>query len=84
MCRRKGKGKFDEDPLVGHEWYGQFTSTVHSAAISDDMKISHLKTLVTGKAKAAIAGFAYRGVLYGDALRTLETKLFPFFDASEA
>ncbi len=66
--------KFDGDPLVWHEWYGQVLSTVHSAVISDDMRFSYLKTLVTGKAKAAIAGFGYRGVLYADALETLKRK----------
>ena len=38
------------------------------------MKLTYLKTLVTGKAKTAIAEFAYCGAMYKDALRTLERK----------
>ena len=34
--------------------------------------MTYLKTLVTGKAKIAIAEFAYCGLMYKDALRTLE------------
>ena len=41
---------------------------------SDDVKLTYLKTLVTGKAKFAIAEFAYCGLMYKDALRTLERK----------
>ena len=36
--------------------------------------MTYLKTLVTGKAKTAIAEFAYCGAMYKDALRTLERK----------
>ena len=36
--------------------------------------MTYLKTLVTGKAKTAITEFAYCGVMYKDALRTLERK----------
>ena len=38
------------------------------------MKLTYLKTLVIGKAKTAIAEFAYCGAMYKDALRTLERK----------
>ena len=38
------------------------------------MKLTHLKTLVTGKAKTAIAEFAYRGTMYKDALKSRERK----------
>ena len=37
-------------------------------------QLTYLKTLVTGKAKTAIAEFAYCGAMYKDALRTLERK----------
>ena len=38
------------------------------------MKLTYLKTLVTGKAKTPIAKFAYCGTMYQDALETLERK----------
>ena len=38
------------------------------------MKLTYLKTLVSGKAKTAIAEFAYCGTMYKDALKTLERK----------
>ena len=57
-----------------HEWFGQFRSTVDSAPLSPDVKLTYLKTLVTGKAKLAIANFAYCGSLYPQALKTLERK----------
>ena len=62
------------DPLQWHEWYGQFKSAIDSQSFTDDVKLTYLKTLVTGKAKIAIAEFAYCGLMYKDALRTLERK----------
>ena len=62
------------DPLKWHEWYGQFKSAIDSQSLTDDVKLTYLKTLVTGKAKIAIAEFAYCGLMYKDALRTLERK----------
>ena len=56
--------QFDGNPLNWHEWFGQFKSTVDSAALTDDLKLTYLKTLVTGKAKTAIAEFSYSGVMY--------------------
>ena len=38
------------------------------------LKLTYVKTLVTGKTKIAIAEFAYCGLMYKDALRTLERK----------
>ena len=66
--------EFNGDPLKWHEWYGQFKSAIDSQPITDDVKLTYLKTLVTGKAKIAIAEFAYCGLMYKDALRTLELK----------
>ena len=66
--------QFDGNPLNWHEWFGQFTSTVDSAILSDDEKLTYLKTLVVGKAKSAIAEYSYSGVLYNDALATLQRK----------
>ena len=62
------------DPLQWHEWYGQFKSAIDSQSLTDDVKSTYLKTLVTGKIKTAIAEFAYCGAMYKDALRTLERK----------
>ena len=66
--------QFDGNPLNWHEWFGQFISTVDSAILSDDEKLTYLKTLVMGKAKSAIAEYSYSGVLYKDALATLQRK----------
>ena len=66
--------EFIGDPLKWHEWYGQFKSAIDSQSLTDDVKLTYLKTLVTGKAKIAIAEFAYCGLMYKDALRTLERK----------
>ena len=54
--------------------FGQFKSTVDSAVLTDDTKLTYLKTLLTGKAKTAIAEFSYSGVMYKDALATSQRK----------
>ena len=59
------------DPLHWHEWFGRFVSAVDSAYLSDDVKLTHLKTLVTGKAKNALTEFASSGFMHKDALKTL-------------
>ena len=66
--------QYDGNPLQWHEWFGQFRSTVDAASLSDDVKLTYLITLVKGKAKSAIAEFAYSGRMYKDALKTLERK----------
>ena len=66
--------QFNGDPLQWHEWFGQLKSAIDSSPLSDDVKLTYLKTLVTGKAKTAIAEFAYCGTMYKDALKTLERK----------
>ena len=43
-------------------------------SIEPRCEIKYLKTLVTGKAKTAIANFAYCGAMYTEALKTLEKK----------
>ena len=53
--------EFNGDPLKWHEWYDQFKSAIDSQSLTDDVKLTYLKTLVTGKAKIAIAEFAYCG-----------------------
>ena len=66
--------QYSGDPLQWHEWFDQFKSAIDSAPLTDDVKLTCLKTLVSGKAKTAIAEFAYCGAMYKDALKTLERK----------
>ena len=65
---------FDGNPLQWPDCFGQFKSATDAKVLSDDVKVTYLKTLVSGKAKNAIAEFAYSGVFYKDALKTLERK----------
>ena len=58
-------------PLEWPEWSSLFIAVIHNASIDDNAKTGHLKTLVKGKAKAAIAGFGYSGALYHTAWDTL-------------
>ena len=66
--------QYNGDPLQWHEWFGQFKSAIDAQSLTNDVKLTYLKTLVTGKAKTAIAEVAYSGVMYKDALKTLERK----------
>ena len=66
--------EFSGDPLQWPEWFGQFKSAVDCATLADAAKMTYLKTLVTGKAKAVIEGFAYCGDMYQEALKALERK----------
>ena len=66
--------QFNGDPLQWHEWFGQFKSAIDSSSLTDDVELTYLKTLVTGKAETAIAEFAYCGTMYKDAMKTLERK----------
>ena len=63
--------KFSGDPLEWPEWSGQFLSTVDEAVLDDNVKMKYLKTLVTGKARAAIEGMGYNGSMYRIAWETL-------------
>ena len=58
---------FDGNPLEWPEWSNMFKATVHYRDISDSQKMSHLKTLLTGKAKSAISGMGYSGEFYAQA-----------------
>ena len=51
-----------------------YIATVEQRPISDSETMSHLKTLVTGKAKSAISGMGYSGQFYGTAWSILERK----------
>ena len=66
--------QYNGDPLQWNEWYGQFKSAIDSQTLTDDVKLTYLKTLVTGKARNTITDFVYCGLMYKDALRTLERK----------
>ena len=63
--------EFAGDPLEWPERSNLFNAVIHNAPIDDNAKLSHLKTLVKGKAKAAIAGLGYSGALYHTAWDTL-------------
>ena len=64
--------QYNGDPLQWHQWFGQYESAIDAQSLTDDVKLTYLKTPVTGKAKTAIAEFAYCGLMYKDALKTLE------------
>ena len=62
-----------KDPLEWPEWSSLFTATIHNAPIDDNAKMGHLKTLVEGKAKAAIAGVGNSGSMYASSWNALVT-----------
>ena len=66
--------QYNDDPPHWHDWFGQFKSVLDSHSLFDDVKLTYLKTLVTGEAKTAIAEFASCGVMYKDIVKTLERK----------
>ena len=66
--------QYNWDPLLWHELYGQFKSAIDSRSLTDVVKLTYLKTLVTGKYETAIAEFDYCYAMYKGALRTLERK----------
>ena len=63
--------KFSGDPMEWPEWSQLFQATVHAANMDDSVKMNHLKTLVTGKAKEAIAGLGYTAEMYNVAWNVL-------------
>ena len=56
--------EFSGDPLEWPEWSQLFQATVHTANIVDTVKMNHLRTMVTGKAKEGIAGLGYTAETY--------------------
>ena len=66
--------QFKGDPLQWHEWYGQFKSAIDSQSLTDDVKLTYLKHLLPVKQKLQSPSFAYCGLMYKHALRTLERK----------
>ena len=65
---------FDGNPLERPEWSSMFIATVDQRRKLDSKKMSHLKTLLTGKARSAISGMGYSGQFYGAAWSILERK----------
>ena len=65
---------FDGNPLEWPEWSSMFIAKVDKRMIPDSEKMSHLKTLLTGKAKSAISGMGYSGQFYSAAWNFLERK----------
>ena len=65
---------FDGNPLEWPEWSNMFKATVHHRNIPDSEKMSHLKTLLTGKAKSAISGMGYSGKFHAQAWELLGRK----------
>ena len=63
--------EFSGDPLEWPEWSQLFQATVHAANIDDSVKMNHLKTMVTGRAKEAIAGLGYTAEMYNVAWNVL-------------
>ena len=48
---------FDGSPLQWPEWFGQFKNVIDAKVLSDDVKLTYLKILVSGKARNAITLF---------------------------
>ena len=63
--------EFSGDPLEWPEWSELFQATVHAANMDDKVKMNHLKTMVTGKAKEVIAGLGYTTEMYNVASNVL-------------
>ena len=66
--------QYNGNPLEWHVKPSQNKSVVDSATLSDNVKLTDLKTPITGKAKATITVFAYCGSMYWDVLRMPERK----------
>ena len=66
--------EFSGDPLEWPEWSQLFQATVHAANMDDSVKMNHLKTMVTGKAKEAIARLGYTAERYNVAWKVLVRK----------
>ena len=66
--------QYNGDPLQWPESYGKFKSAIDSQSPAHDVKLTYFKTLATGKARIAVAEFAYCDLMYKDVLSTLERK----------
>ena len=63
--------EFSGDPLEWPEWSQLFQATVHAANMDENVKMNHLKTMVTGKVKEAIAGPGDTAEMYNVAWNVL-------------
>ena len=63
--------EFSGDPLEWPEWSQLFQATVHASIMGDSVKMNHLKPMVTGEAKEAIAGLGYTAEMYNMAWNVL-------------
>ena len=63
--------EFSGDPLEWPGWSQLFQATVHAANMDDSVKMNHLKSMVTGMAKEAIAGLGYTAEMYNVAWNVL-------------
>ena len=65
---------FDGNPLKWPEWSSVFIAKKDQRPIPDSEKMSHLKTLLTGKARSATSAMGYSGQFYGAAWSILEIR----------
>ena len=56
--------EFSGDPVEWTEWSQVFQATVLAATMYDSVKMNHLETMVTRKAKEAFAGLGYTAEMY--------------------
>ena len=62
-----------QPPVFQGDRFGLFSATIDSAAISQAEKIIHLQTLVSGEAKAFMAGYGCNPAMYQYALSRLKS-----------
>ena len=60
----KRKKPFDVNLMKWSMWFGFFEATIHNQPISETEKLTHLQTLMTGKAIQAITGYYYNSTMY--------------------
>ena len=51
--------QLNDEPLQRFEWFGQLEGAIDSSSLTDDVKLTYLKTLGTGRAKTTVAEFVY-------------------------
>ena len=65
---------FDRKPPEWSERSGRFIAKVDKRPIPDSEKMSHLKTLLTGKEQSAVFEMGQSGLFYGVSWSILEKK----------
>ena len=66
--------EFVRNTLEWPEWSGMFLSMIDSSPLMNDEKMGHIKGLVKGKTKTAIARLGFSGTMYQQAWKTLQRK----------